>query len=201
MRSVETDRFEPNPPRASLFAITLAIENKTLRGGSRRRVDPRTNRVRAARLSARCGRVGERSWSQTPLAQIPVGDDFPCRACAVGRATQHQGFLNTDEGSLAVGPAVVETGRTAGCFLPGSQWLGRDQSRATGQGKRPNTMADHCGLPESKIASGPGDSAAGRFVRRGDLNCRKDCPRGSSSSPRKSSSNGSYTSRRPHPCA
>ena len=115
------------------------------------------SRVHPVSMPAQHGRGAERDRRHAAIAEILVDDDVPCCSRAVGGAIQHQGFLHTDIGSIAVGSAFIQTGRSGGF---GWQWLsrGRDRakgkSRKTNKGESPKAMTYHFDHPEIRAGTG-----------------------------------------------
>ena len=88
-----------------------------------------TGQVLSPGMRAERGRVRERDWFHTPLNKIAGGNGLPCRGRAVGRAIQHQESLDTDKSAVAIGFAVIKTGRAGDHGLFGSERFGGGQIR------------------------------------------------------------------------
>jgi len=78
----------------------------------------------AVRMPVRREQVVECRWRHATLIEFTVGHDSPDSARALDRATQHQGFLNTDERAFAKRPPLVEAERSSRAGRLGLRWHG-----------------------------------------------------------------------------
>ena len=142
-------------PRATIssFAVLLAIKNEAFRRRFPCRMNSVTHRLRTAGMSAWHRWGIQHGGRHATLAKLLVGDDFPCRSRAVGRAIQHQGFLNTEKGPVAVGFAFVKTGRRGDYLLIGSKRLSGGQPRTAKKGNN-RKMTHHIGYPGTRNYTG-----------------------------------------------
>ena len=99
-------------------------------------------------MRARRGRIRKRDWFHAPLNKIAGGNGLPCRGRAVGRAIQHQEFLDTDKRAVAIGFAVIKTGRAGDNGRFGSERFSGGQIRQTKKVESPKPGADHFDHPE-----------------------------------------------------